>query len=221
MRPTLPLAARLLPALVAFSFLPHVSAISVWINEIDYDNPGTDNTEFVELAGIAGSNLANYSLLFYNGAGGTVYRAVNFTAADILPNQANGFGTLAIDLPTNGIQNGPADGIALVHSGSVLQFLSYEGSLIATGGAASGLSSIDIGVSETNGDAATHSLQLRGNGSSYADFSWFAAEGLSKGGINTGQRFESVPDSSSILSLGAISLLGLMSFRRIHSRHSR
>lgn len=33
MKPALPLAARLLPALLAFSLLPTLSATSFWINE--------------------------------------------------------------------------------------------------------------------------------------------------------------------------------------------
>ncbi len=39
----------------------------IWINEIHYDNDGTDVNEGVEIAGTAGSVLTNYALVFYNG----------------------------------------------------------------------------------------------------------------------------------------------------------
>ena len=51
--------------------------------------------------------------------------------------------------PTNGIQNGEPDGIALVApNGTVVEFLSYEGSFVAASGPAQGLRSVDILVVE-------------------------------------------------------------------------
>ncbi len=41
---------------------------SVFINEIHYDNTGTDTGEFVEIAGPAGTDLSGWRLVFYNGA---------------------------------------------------------------------------------------------------------------------------------------------------------
>jgi hypothetical protein len=56
--------------------------------------------------------------------------------------QQNGFGTLAFSYPVNGIQNGSPDGIALVDPGSgVVHFPSYEGTFVAVGGPAGGLTS--------------------------------------------------------------------------------
>ena len=46
---------------------------TVFINEIHYDNSGTDVNEFIEIAGPAGTNLAEYSIVLYNGSGGAVY----------------------------------------------------------------------------------------------------------------------------------------------------
>jgi hypothetical protein len=53
----------------------------------------------------------------------------------------------------------------------VVQFLSYEGTMTAKGGAADGMTSTDIGVSETSVTTG-YSLQLSGTGSNYGDFTW-------------------------------------------------
>ena len=42
---------------------------TVFINEIHYDNTGTDAGEFIEIAGPAGTNLSDYSIVLYNGTG--------------------------------------------------------------------------------------------------------------------------------------------------------
>ena len=61
------------------------------------------------------------------------------------------------------------EGIALVDStGTLVEFLSYEGSFNATNGPASGQPSVDIGVRESNantaaGTPAGHSLQRAGD----------------------------------------------------------
>ncbi|MEL6527380.1 MAG: hypothetical protein AAFQ07_16890 [Chloroflexota bacterium] len=118
---------------------------AVFINEFHYDNDSTDTGEFVEVAGIAGTDLTQWSVVFYNGSNGTVYRTE--TLSGILTDAGNGVGFTVIDLPSNGIQNGAPDGIALVDpNNGVVQFLSYEGSFTAVGGAADGLQSTDVGV---------------------------------------------------------------------------
>jgi hypothetical protein len=73
---------------------------TVFINEIHYDNAGTDTGEFVEIAGPAGTSLTGYQILLYNGAGGAVYDTKNLTGT--IPDQVNGFGTVAV--ATVGIQ---------------------------------------------------------------------------------------------------------------------
>src|SRR5574338_37713 len=52
---------------------PTRAATSVFINEIHYDNTGTDAGEFIEIAGPAGTDLSGYQLVLYNGAGGAPY----------------------------------------------------------------------------------------------------------------------------------------------------
>src|SRR5688500_1703162 len=68
------------------------AAISVFINEIHYDNTGTDAGEAIEVAGPAGTNLTGWSIVLYNGAGGASYDTKALSG--IIPNQAAGFGTL-------------------------------------------------------------------------------------------------------------------------------
>ncbi|MDF2178501.1 endonuclease [Aliiglaciecola sp. CAU 1673] len=168
-------------------------AASAWINEFHYDNDGTDSNEFVEVAGTAGLDLNGWSLVAYNGTNGAQYMSVSLSGS--LTNQSNGFGTLSVAMA--GLQNGAPDGLALVNaSGAVVQFISYEGSMTATDGAAQGMTSIDIGISETGTTPVGHSLQLVGSGSQYADFTWQAAS-HSAGTINNGQSFASNGGGSS------------------------
>ena len=162
------------------------SVPSAWINEVHYDNSGGDVGEFVEIAGTAGLNLAGWSLVAYNGNGGTPYQTVSLSGT--LPNLDSGFGVLAFDIA--GLQNGAPDGVALINdSGDVVEFLSYEGVLTATGGPASGQTSDDIGVSETSSTPIGHSLQKTGNGSESSDFTWQSPGPDSYGAINQGQQF--------------------------------
>jgi len=157
-----------------------------WINEFHYDNKGGDKNEFVELAGSAGTDLTGWKIEAYNGNGGSVYKTINLSG--VIANQQSGWGTLAFN--ATGLQNGAADGLALVDdTGAVVQFLSYEGVLTATNGAASGMSSTDIGVSETSSTKRGHSLQLSGTGQSYSDFTWQSASTSTKGAPNNNQSF--------------------------------
>ncbi|MBV6443676.1 MAG: hypothetical protein EPGJADBJ_05459 [Saprospiraceae bacterium] len=163
----------------------------VWINEIHYDNAGTDQGEFIEVAGTAGVDLSSYSLFLYNGSGGGTYGSM--TLSGVIPNQSNGFGTVAFTYPVNGLQNGSPDGVALVTGGMVVQFLSYEGVFVAVGGPANGMTSTDIGVSEDGNNAVGTSLRLSGTGNKYSDFVWNAPAAATPGAINTGQSFVAAP----------------------------
>ena len=71
------------------------------------------------------------------------------------------------------------------------QFLSYEGQLTATDGPANGVTSTDIGVSETSNTQAGFSLQLSGTGSKYSDFNWQSAATSTAGNKNNNQTFSS------------------------------
>lgn len=100
-----------------------------------------------------------------------------------------------LDFGISGLQNGAADGIALVNNlGDVVQFLSYEGAFTAITGVAAGMTSSDMGVAESSSTPVGHSLQLIGAGRDYADFSWAASPMESSfGDINRGQVFTVLP----------------------------
>ncbi len=163
---------------------------TIFINEIHYDNAGTDTGEAIEIAGPAGTDLTGWSIVLYNGSGGAVYDTD--VLSGVIPNQQGGFGTVVLTYPSNGIQNGAPDGIALVNpSSTVVQFLSYEGTFTAVGGPANGLASTDIGVSETGSEPVGLSLQLTGTGDTYGEFAWSSPSANTFGNVNTGQTFSS------------------------------
>lgn len=190
------------PMLIGFFLITEAMATPIFINEIHYDNTGTDTMEFIEIAGPSGVSLSGWSLVLYNGATGQSYANWILPTSFNISNQQNGFGAVSLLLPTNGLQNGSPDGIALVDLGNnVVQFLSYEGSFSAIGGVANGLTSTDIGVAETASTPVSYSLQLVGTGSVYQDFTWSGPLQNTLSAINTGQTFvtASVPEPASIL----------------------
>jgi hypothetical protein len=90
--------------------------------------------------------------------------------------------------PVDGIQNGAPDGVALVQSGVVIQFLSYEGVMTAVGGPAAGMTSVNIGVSESNTSTSNgYSLQIIGTGTHYSAYTWTGPVTNSYGLLNIGQ----------------------------------
>ena len=163
--------------------------MSVFINELHYDNDGEDVGEFFEIAGPAGTDLSGWSVVLYNGNGAAPYDTVLLSGS--LGDAGQGLGFAAFGLPTNGIQNGAPDGLALVDpSNAVVEFLSYEGVMTAVGGPADGLTSTDIGVSESGATPAGFSLQRAGTGTEAADFTFAEAQEATPDAVNAGQTIE-------------------------------
>ncbi|MBB6365381.1 endonuclease I [Xanthomonas sacchari] len=167
---------------------------AVFINELHYDDATAagDTDEGVEIVATAGESLSGYRVYLYNGS--------NPSSATAYANSAVPAGNLVscggqvriatVSYASNGIQNGPNDGLALVDgNGKVVQFLSYEGSITGGGGPAAGMTSQNLPVSESNSTPAGTSLQLRGNGSAAADFSWSDSATSTFGACNNGQTF--------------------------------
>ncbi len=165
------------------------SPLRAFINEIHYENAGTDAGEGIEVAGLAGTDLTGWSLVLHNGNGGASYWTTALSG--LIPDQDDGFGTLAFSYPVDGIRNGSPDGVALVdETGAVVQFLSHEGSFTTVGGPANGLTSTDIGVVETATTPVGFSLQLTAQGAGAASFNWAPAPADdSFGAVNAGQDF--------------------------------
>lgn len=178
------------PAFAGLIVTLPVHASSVFVNEFHYDNEGTDSGEAIEIAGPAGTDLTGWTLELYNGSSSVraPYGTVDLSGA--LPDRCDGLGVQVVDFPSNGIQNGAPDGIALIDdSGAVMQFISYEGSFEALGGTAVGLTSVDIAVAETSSTPVGASLQLTGTGQTSEDFSWTGPTNSSFGQCNTDQVF--------------------------------
>ncbi len=117
------------------------------LNEVDYDNIGTDTAEFVEIYNGTPSavSLTGYSLRYVNGGTNAEYLTVDLSpAGTLMPGQylvvgstsvtsSLSGGVLTIDqgAVSNLIQNGAPDGIALVDgtTSTVVDALSYEGAM--------------------------------------------------------------------------------------------
>ena len=144
-------------------------------SEIHYDNNGTDAGEAVEIKGDAGTSLTGWSIVFYNGNGGASYATI--TLSGTIPDQCSSKGTRSF--AQAGIQNGNPDGFALINSANqVVEFLSYGGTFVATNGPATGLTSTDIGVTESTSTPIGRSLQRD------VDGSWFGPVTSSFGACN-------------------------------------
>lgn len=157
----------------------------LWINEIHYDNDGSDTNEGVEVAGQAYMDLSDYRLYVYDDDG--TFDG-DLILAGSIDDESGGYG--AVWFPRSGLEN-MAYGLALGHvqggSTSILQFLSYEGFFAATEGPAKGFVSVDIGEKETGSTPIGFSLQLIGTGSVYSAFTWTGPVPASPGDLNSNQ----------------------------------
>ncbi|MCM2335849.1 MAG: endonuclease [Pseudomonas sp.] len=174
-----------------FGLLPLAASAEVVINELHYDNVGSDTGERIEVVATAGESLSGYRIYLYNGAtpsAATYYDNDPVPAGSVVACGASvRIATLAY--AANGIQNGAPDAIALVNgSGQVVQFLSYEGTVTASNGPAAGRTSANLPVAENEAPNNT-SLQLGGTATGYAGFSWRASATQTFGACNSAQTF--------------------------------
>ncbi|WP_412061631.1 endonuclease [Rubrivirga sp. IMCC45206] len=131
---------------------PRAPAGALSITELHYDNDGADDGEGVEVSGPPGVSLEGWRLVLYNGDGGAAYGEVALRGT-VPPSGARWVGR-------PGLQNGPADGIALVGpDGVAAEFWSYEGTLRASDGPAQGQRSTDVGVAQGGSTPPGRSLQ--------------------------------------------------------------
>jgi hypothetical protein len=182
---------------------PAPLAVKGWINEFHYD-PSTTNDvgEFLEIV-LAPGTSSDVSLVFYNGGsnaasaaaavpynvtplGGTSVATVPLSLMTAGTTTPEGYRLLSVSFADSNFQNGGPDGVALIIDGVVEEFLSYEGVMTASTGAAAGYTSTDCKVSETQATPNT-SIQRVGPGSRAADFAWIAGAASSKGSANSSQ----------------------------------
>ena len=169
---------------VATAALPDVV-----INEVDADQVGTDDAEFVELydGGAGNTDLTGMSIVFVNGSNNLVYESYDL---DGMSTDGDGYFVLCSDvatvancdldaIPGNGLQNGE-DGVALVvgdavdfpddaalpDPGDIVDAIVYETGSDTDSGLLVLLNSGQGVVDEGGGgDAAAHSNQRCPNGS--------------------------------------------------------
>lgn len=184
----------------------------IWVNEFHYDNSGTDTGEFFEIAAPSTlTDLSSVTLTLYRGSDGASYGSHKLSTFSV--GSTVGSYTL-YSKSISGIQNGAPDGFALDQSGSVLQFLSYEGVFQASAGVASGLTSSGIGVAESSSTSSGASLGLTGSGYLYGDFQWTTFVDDSPGGGNSGQTFSAAPEPGEYALFAGLGLLVFAIIRR-------
>ncbi|MGY1845237.1 ExeM/NucH family extracellular endonuclease [Modestobacter sp. SYSU DS0875] len=125
---------------------------SPFISEFHYDNGGADANERVEVTAEPGTDLTGWTLVGVNGSNGSTYDTQELSGV------VGESGTVVVDFP--GLQNGSPDGLALIGpDGTVVQFLSYEGTFTGTIDGQP-VESTDVGVSETGSGPEEGSIQL-------------------------------------------------------------
>ena len=151
---------------------------------------GALSLQFVEIIARSSKDASTLKLVLYNGANGRTYRslALSDEQAFTISDAGSGFLIYTAFIP---LQNGPADGIALVSGKDgkfeVLQFLSYEGTVKATDGPTKGMESVDIVAKETDESSDHDSVGLGGRG--IGKFEWRKFTGkASPGKLNIGQK---------------------------------
>jgi hypothetical protein len=141
----LTLTATLGTSMASATITATVDTGGLVINEIDYDQAGTDAAEFIEIYnGATGTvTLDGLSLFLVNGSPTSLasYREIALTgslaagaylvianAAVVVPT-----GTARVLLPDNIVQNGAPDGVILVRhaTSEVIDALSYEGPIVS------------------------------------------------------------------------------------------
>ncbi|MCK4640151.1 MAG: T9SS type A sorting domain-containing protein [Candidatus Marinimicrobia bacterium] len=124
-----------------FSFGCTKCTTYLYINEIRADDVSTDDKEFIELIGKAGTNLLGYTLKHYNGTGSVLLWSLDLSGT--IPNDGdqdnngNNLGYWVIATTASGslgvtpdqsasgsLQNGP-DGLELLFNGTRIQALVY------------------------------------------------------------------------------------------------
>ena len=134
--------AVLAVACVGVAVVPSAGAVStsLVINEVDYDQPLTDDAEFLELKNVSSSTieLGSYTVELVNGTGGgaAVYQTIDLPDGTLAAGHhyvicANASTTANCDLDvapdTNLVQNGAPDAIGLRLGSALVDAVSYEG----------------------------------------------------------------------------------------------
>jgi hypothetical protein len=184
-----------------------VSPPQLVINEIDYDQVGTDTAEYIEILNTSTSPapLAGLQVVLVNGSDNMVYDTIDLSPSNTLapgqylviagPGVTVHAGALSLDpvWSQDQIQNGAPDGLALIDSvtHTVIDALSYEGSItMATiTGFAAPVSLVEgtaLATSVADSNTAVRSLCRMPNGhdSNDAATDWTTCGTLTPGAAN-------------------------------------
>ncbi len=141
---------------LSITYTPPPSPQKLVINEVDYDQPGTDMAEFIELKNndTLPVNLSNYEVELVNGSTGALYKTIALPSVNLAPGDyfvicGNSINTPNCDMQvspsSNLIQNGAPDAVGLKFNGTtVIDAVSYEGNTIAPYTETSGVGLEDI-----------------------------------------------------------------------------
>ncbi len=133
-----PMKPMIIVSLAVISLLGAQSALAVLvINEIDYDQPGSDTAEFVEVynTGPDAVDLFEYRLEFWNGSTNTLYNAFSLLGT-LAPGDFHVVCGSATFVPncdqdvspdSDLIQNGAPDAVVLTRLTVIIDAVSYEG----------------------------------------------------------------------------------------------
>lgn len=175
---------------ISLILMTSVTFGQLFINEIDYDQAGTDASEYLELAGPAGTyNSVVVELV--NGNNNSVYQTADLGSIT-LTDESNGYGFYVIGVAgvenlditpagwpaTNLIQNGAPDAIVLRVGGNIVDAIAYEGEMVDADGNAMESAEGDFsGV-----DSSMSRIGIDGSPWEYGPFS--------PGAVNTNQTFD-------------------------------
>jgi hypothetical protein len=178
------------------------------INEVDYDNVGTDSSEYLELFNPATTttSLAGLAVVLVNGATNTEYGTIDLSPlVSIGPGKYIVIAGASVTVPTSAIkldpvwtqdelQNGGPDGVAIVDTvkQAVLDAISYEGSITAA--AITGFSTpitlvegqaIDSGLADSTTVTTTLCRNPNGQDTNDALTDWTLCNSRTIGTVNT------------------------------------
>ena len=162
-----------------FTTRPPYELCAPIISEIHYDNDGADDGEFIEIMVPTGYEVSGLMIDLYR-SNGTSYATE--TVASGAMSQDGDADVYILDI--SGIQNGP-NGLALSENGTLLEFISYEGTVTATEGPANTETSVNIGVSESSSTPIGFSLQRQ------SDDNWAGPQAETRGAANFNTTIES------------------------------
>lgn len=167
---------------------------AVWINEINPDPAfGPEGSEFVEIIGVAGTDLSNWSVLFYDGSNSPPTAAFTIPAGSQLGNQSSGYGFFML-----GASNVPGVDVAWSENADVIPNVGglklkneLNETVYALNWSTDTTPIVWPGFQFIGGKdgffGTSNAISLIGTGSNYINFSWVSEQSYSPNTVNPGQ----------------------------------